>query len=51
MLIEKLKQQLIYSCGNLVDKELCWCPNSCEVKLELSYEAFEYKESGPRILT
>jgi hypothetical protein len=50
MLVDKLREQWICSCGNWVDKEFHWCPDCCEDKLELIYETIEQKESGLRIL-
>ncbi len=34
MLIEKLKDQWICSCGNWVDLELAWRPDCCEEQLK-----------------
>lgn len=30
MLVEKLKDQWICSCGNWVGRQLTWCPECCE---------------------
>lgn len=37
MLIKKLREQWICSCGNWVDQELQWCPDCCEEKLTETY--------------
>ena len=44
MLIEKLRDQWICSCGNWVDWELSWCPDCCEERAALSHETGKYGE-------
>ena len=46
MLIEKLKDQWICSCGNWVEWELSWCPDCCEDRLPLDYVAVRQDESN-----
>ena len=43
MLIETLKDQWVCSCGNWVDIAFHWCPDCCEEKFVLVYDA---KQSG-----
>ena len=33
MLVERLEDQWICSCGNWVDEEMSWCPDCCDEKL------------------
>jgi len=37
MVIDKLKDKWICSCGNWVHNQFYRCPNCCEVKSELIY--------------
>ena len=39
MLVEALKNQWICSCGNWVDLAFSWCPDCCEDKVALVYDA------------
>lgn len=45
MLVEKLKDQWICSCGNWVDEELSWCPDCCQEHLESIHEVGQKEES------
>jgi hypothetical protein len=44
MIVEKLKDQWICSCGNWVDLQLSWCPDCCEEKLFVIHGTGRYDE-------
>ena len=50
MVIDKLKDKWICSCGNWVDRDFYRCSDCCEEKLELLYNSMEHTEYGLRIL-
>ena len=49
MLVEKLKDQWICSCGNWVDEALYWCPDCCEDKLTFIYDASKQRQTRVRL--
>ena len=38
MLIDRLRDQWICSCGNWVDEEFYWCPDCCEEKFTFIHD-------------
>ena len=51
MLVEKLKDQWICSCGNWVDTAFTWCTDCCEDQEEQSIQTVEEQQSPYVALT
>lgn len=51
MLVEKLKDQWICSCGNWIGQALSWCPNCCEDQVDHSKDPSEEQQTSGRSFT